>query len=783
MGLSTTYTKTETDFLIQQLEKKTASGYKGDLIKSDPAPTQIGFYMLLETGVYTNLGGIDAQSGKLNFASFDGTTWSKVEIEIPINHAKAPQWVAGTYEEGEMVYNNGIVWRAKQTTTQEPTPTATQWGRDLNFLKLRTTTPTSSFPYFTESTNTLIYSQGFIELYIDKSKYTSNDIRIRSFRVAQTRNEWVGERTEIVISDGTSDILTSTRYGIELTSREIISNSDNSVVVVVNWLNLTKGIGYGSPYSASSQYKVSSDVFNLNNSTIIKSYLNDIQLKNIDDMPSIENIKLNGHTLEKDGKTVNIPAATTTQAGLMSTADKAKLDNLINQGVINIEGSGVSKNASSFGFLPTNSASQNVTALQNAVNGGGTILIDLPGVYDVNDVIFLESNTSLIFGNNVFIKLQGHKKFLLNRGSITRTYDENISVKGLNIIANGKSPEYNYYGLRGFIAFFYIKNLIIEDFTLLDGTSGVYVIHICTFENIILEKLRIEGYKDAVHLGRGSKFIIRDCIFKTYDDPIALNAHDYTSGQPEYGWIEDGLIENCYDLADPDRGTVGYFARILAGAWVDWFSGMTVNSYGETCVNAGRLYKTIGTRGSVLTSTYAPTHESGIVTYPDGVKWVMMQENGVGYTAGCRNIHFRNIYLQKPRSIGFSIHFDNDSYSRSYYPNAPIPIQKNLQFENINMEAEIDYLINAVTPIDSIKIINSNLGNTSIRLDSLNTPGIQYDRTKILLSNNVFMGDKSNILVNSIGRNSDVKILGSLVLKNDFIATFSALVNVISNDL
>ena len=86
MGLSTTYTKTETDFLIQQLEKKTASGYKGDLSKTDPAPTQIGLYGLLETGVYTNLGGIDAQSGKLNIASFDGTTWSLIAVEIPINY-------------------------------------------------------------------------------------------------------------------------------------------------------------------------------------------------------------------------------------------------------------------------------------------------------------------------------------------------------------------------------------------------------------------------------------------------------------------------------------------------------------------------------------------------------------------------------------------------------------------------------------------------------------------------------------------------------------------------
>ena len=86
MALSTTYTKVETDFLIQQLEKKTASGYKGDLIKTDAAPTQIGFYGLLETGIYTNLGGIDAPIGKLNFASFDGTNWSLIAVEMPVTN-------------------------------------------------------------------------------------------------------------------------------------------------------------------------------------------------------------------------------------------------------------------------------------------------------------------------------------------------------------------------------------------------------------------------------------------------------------------------------------------------------------------------------------------------------------------------------------------------------------------------------------------------------------------------------------------------------------------------
>jgi hypothetical protein len=39
--------------------------------------------MLLDVGTYNNLGGINATTGKLNLASFDGTTWSKVEVDMP----------------------------------------------------------------------------------------------------------------------------------------------------------------------------------------------------------------------------------------------------------------------------------------------------------------------------------------------------------------------------------------------------------------------------------------------------------------------------------------------------------------------------------------------------------------------------------------------------------------------------------------------------------------------------------------------------------------------------
>ncbi len=54
----------------------------------------------------------------------------------------------------------------------------------------------------------------------------------------------------------------------------------------------------------------------------------------------------------------------------------------------------------------------------------------------------------------------------------------------------------------------------------------------------------------------------------------------------------------------------------------------------------------------------------------DGINWGVVQ-NDVTYTAGVRNVIFRDIFLEKPR-IGFSIHFDNDKYSRSYYPGAAI---------------------------------------------------------------------------------------------------------------
>jgi hypothetical protein len=52
---------------------------------------------------------------------------------------------------------------------------------------------------------------------------------------------------------------------------------------------------------------------------------------------------------------------------------------------------------------------------------------------------------------------------LLNKGALTRTYDEHITISGLQIVVNGVDVRaFQVYGLHGQIAFFYVRDLRIE---------------------------------------------------------------------------------------------------------------------------------------------------------------------------------------------------------------------------------------------------------------------------------------------------------------------------------
>lgn len=371
--------------------------------------------------------------------------------------------------------------------------------------------------------------------------------------------------------------------------------------------------------------------------------------------------------------------------------------------------------ASQHGFLPENTAADNRAAMQRMLDVGGTIVVDRPGIYELDDTLYIGSNTTLIFENGAAVR-KIHRDgrnlhVLLNRGALTKTWDEHITVRGMKIQVNDVRGILPIPGMRGQIALHYARDITLDDIRIPDLESLSFGIHICTFSDLRIHNCIITGKKDGIHLGRGKRFAISDCVFDTFDDAIALNGHDYDTSNPELGWIEDGVIERCYDVnAD---NAVGYFCRMLAGAWVDWYPGMQVQK-SDTVVSCGRMYRVFAEPDGVsYTSRTCPDFDSGTRVL-DGITWKMVQTD-VTYNAGVRRVTLRDITLEKPRTA-VSVHFDQDRWSRSFYPGAAIPHQKELHLENVHVLHESDRaFLSVATPIDTITVENCSIGNHAIQ--------------------------------------------------------------------
>jgi hypothetical protein len=429
--------------------------------------------------------------------------------------------------------------------------------------------------------------------------------------------------------------------------------------------------------------------------------------------------------------------------------------------------------AAHFGFSPEASGVENTKALQKAVNQTGTIRVSRPGKYKIAGTVYLGSNTSLVFDNGVVMqKVNEQGNFthvLLNKGALTKQYDEHISIEGLNLEVNSVDKVFSeIYGLRGQIAFFYVKDLRIEQFRCIDLASAQFCIHVCTFEDLIIKNVIIKGKKDGIHLGRGKRFTIRDCVFQTFDDAIALNGHDYASSNPELGWIEDGVVENCYDL--DAENTTGFFCRLIAGGWIDWKPGMIVQN-SDAVVSNGKIYRVQAQPdGATYTSVTQPSHDAGTVTL-DGINWGVSQSEAT-YTSGVRNVTFRDIFLYKART-GFSFQLEAGPYCRSYYPTAPIPVQEKFTFDNIRVMTPATF-ISVSTPVDVITIYNSHFGDNGITFGG-NRLMPDFLTTKINIIGCIFNKQGNMLLIQNNVDNK--KILLKTVSSIEIHEQFSAEVN------
>ena len=180
------------------------------------------------------------------------------------------------------------------------------------------------------------------------------------------------------------------------------------------------------------------------------------------------------------------------------------------------------KYADKYGFLPDNDPIANSEALQRCLDGGGKIHVRKAGEYQICRTMLIDSGTDLQFADGVILSKAldpegtGARHIFLNRGALTREWNERITISGLNIRCNGLDQGTDIpaiVGLASQVAFFYVKDLNINNFTMLDLPAHDFGIQICTFERATMENVHIEGMKDAVHFGPGKGFVVRHGIF------------------------------------------------------------------------------------------------------------------------------------------------------------------------------------------------------------------------------------------------------------------------------
>ena len=405
------------------------------------------------------------------------------------------------------------------------------------------------------------------------------------------------------------------------------------------------------------------------------------------------------------------------------------------------------------GFCVANTGEVNARILQAALDNNSLVEIDIPGIYDIGDTIYLNSNNTLIFGDGVQIRRVKCNGFdgnaFINRGAFTGIADTNITIKGLNLIVNGVESTVaseectkTVLGLRAHIAFFYIENLVLENITVTGLLHKDYGIQICNFKNVTVDTILVEGNKDGIHFGPGDGFVLRNGTFRTGDDPIALNADDYSVSNPTLGEIKNGIIENCRDELWNEKSD-GFFVRILSGSWGDWYSGMKVQ-HSDSVIYNDKLYRVVMTPSyDEFISINPPDFDSGFKTI-DGIRWAKTGYDKV-YCSKVSNITFRNLYCERPRGAAVAFSVEQNDYRRGYYEGSDFPINGDFYFENIQVKADIRHPVIVLTPVKSISIANSDFNNGALLITADNNTGLKSPPLRLHIDGNSF--EKKDIII------------------------------------
>jgi len=150
MGLSTTYTKAETDYLLQQIDKKVAVGLKGIATQAN-APTTYsesthpnGLFerYIVNTPITSpnSWGNIAVTQAELNantvfFNVTNGVVSKELSIKPVADPSKFTTWTATTFASGAQVVYNGKVYQSNAATVAGDVPgVSTKWVEILDYV-------------------------------------------------------------------------------------------------------------------------------------------------------------------------------------------------------------------------------------------------------------------------------------------------------------------------------------------------------------------------------------------------------------------------------------------------------------------------------------------------------------------------------------------------------------------------------------------------------------------------------------------------------------------------
>ena len=338
------------------------------------------------------------------------------------------------------------------------------------------------------------------------------------------------------------------------------------------------------------------------------------------DTPSINvsHIKFDEYLMvatDSEGKIVNAlkKNGTAIYGGINLNELKEKVDS----------GDSIVKYAHNYGILPTNTAYQNAE-LMNALlqNGNIDVVFALPGTYKIGHSVKIGSNTRITCKEGVVFEREGtFFNVFINTGASTATYNERITLDGfyLNVPQEGleqfdfDSPT---MGLRGLIAFAFVRELTIKNLIIRSVDDFQYMVHINKAERVIIEHFDIRGEKDGIHVSSLYDFVIRDGVFQTTDDAIGLNVYDLYDNNLVGGNVKYGVIENISSIKRPTLRGCGI--RMMVGAFVNWYDGMEVMDCEMVRGVSGRIYRVIALPGTGATKETFISHTSPTITTYSG---------------------------------------------------------------------------------------------------------------------------------------------------------------------